>query len=651
MSRKEVFQKLGQGSDARTAMLTRARQGLSSSVSTDGEPPSRLLRIATSKRVLSGGAVLVASGAALSGTDLSEVIKAPVAVVRNIFDVRVVHADGNPNYIDNNEEPNPDGPPVDPTDDGYDGDLPIATPSPDTTIPHTTPTQPPPPTEVPPTPPPPTPRPTETATQPATQTATKTPEPTPTGTPIVKRIIQFIVKKRLDSNRNGQFDSQDRGMMQQFRGWIDRNLNRQPDSGEPVQSSATDPNGVSILTFEGRDLGPGTQVCAEEFDVAAGLVPVVSEDCAVVDGGNTAEVRLLNANREAPPVEPTVVPRREEPKVAPPPPAPEVAPPAPPAPEIPQVCVLPNGQEVLLPEEFKVQLIGKDAETIARMIGEFKCEFIEHDVVMREEHKDILDENKFAHAVLVRQHGDQTRILKGIDRELDTVRAGITDLSEDHETQTGILKDLKERIGNGWSAAREWAAIGLSAATLLLVGGLLLHRRRPDEGQPPVELPAPVVPPAPEGPAPAPHGAPAETAGAAEGAAAVVVGAGAAGAAEAAEPQAGRFTNEQINILAQALESLDRIFKTIDEMSDDQIARRIRSLNMTPEQTEAFKQVFITSIMVLSEEENENELNRLSTVRLIRRLSVKKREISPADLLRITQVRGQLRAAQRQAQV
>ena len=103
--------------------------------------------------------------------------------------------------------------------------------------------------------------------------------------------------------------------------------------------------------------------------------------------------------------------------------------------------------------------------------------------------------------------------------------------------------------------------------------------------------------------------------------------------------------------MAQALESLDRIFKTIDEMSDDQIARRIRSLNMTPEQTEAFKQVFITSIMVLSEEENENELNRLSTVRLIRRLSVKKREISPADLLRITQVRGQLRAAQRQAQV
>lgn len=57
-------------------------------------------------------------------------------------DVRVAHADENPNFIPNEEEPNPDGPPVVPPDDDP-GNDPLLPPAP--IIPHQEPTPPPPP--------------------------------------------------------------------------------------------------------------------------------------------------------------------------------------------------------------------------------------------------------------------------------------------------------------------------------------------------------------------------------------------------------------------------------------------------------------------------------------------------------------------------
>ena len=125
MSRKEIFARLEQSSNTRDGMLVRARQRLSSVSREDGEPQSRLLKFATSKKVLAGGAVFAAGGVALSGADLNKVLEAPPAVFRNIFDAKVVHADDNPNYISNEDEPNPAGPPTVTADSDPTNDLPL----------------------------------------------------------------------------------------------------------------------------------------------------------------------------------------------------------------------------------------------------------------------------------------------------------------------------------------------------------------------------------------------------------------------------------------------------------------------------------------------------------------------------------------------
>ena len=186
MNGKEIFNRLNQGTRARHAMFERARAlNGDSSTSDSEEPQSRLLKFATSKKVLAGGAVFAAGGVALSGADLNKVLEAPPAVFRNIFDAGVAHAD---DY------------------------LPIDTPTPDTTsIPHITPTEPPTSSPTPrPTETATPPRPTETATQPATQTATETREPTPTGTPVPEE-GQIKVVKFHDRDGDTQRDAGEEG--------------------------------------------------------------------------------------------------------------------------------------------------------------------------------------------------------------------------------------------------------------------------------------------------------------------------------------------------------------------------------------------------------------------------------------------------------
>lgn len=110
-------------------------------------------------------------------------------------------------------------------------------------------------------------------------------------------------------------------------------------------------------------------------------------------------------------------------------------------------------------------------------------------------------------------------------------------------------------------------------------------------------------------------------------------------------PEPVRFTDEQLQVLARSFEFLDRIFNTVDELSDSEISHKITAASMTKEQVNTFRQALIQSIMILSEEEvDEEELKGFSTVRLIRRLSVRRRAISQAEALRIATVREQLRA-------
>jgi hypothetical protein len=124
---------------------------------------------------------------------------------------------------------------------------------------------------------------------------TPPPPPSVTATPNVEN-IQVVLKKRLDVNRNGQFDEQDQGLAQDANVWIELNGNDQLDNGEPAQSTRTDSNGVRIMTFSGA--GVGTRVCAAEVNVAADLEPVIGSACSIVDNSRTAEIRLLNKNRE-----------------------------------------------------------------------------------------------------------------------------------------------------------------------------------------------------------------------------------------------------------------------------------------------------------------------------------------------------------------
>lgn len=526
----------------------------------------------------------------------------------------------NPNYIPNEEEPNPAGPPVDPG---------VVVPGPSDEAGD--------PGNNPPLPPPP-------------------PEPH-------REFFQVVHKEMFDSNGNLIPEwGIDAPWDQQFRYYVDFNRNMQPDAGEGLQSNLrTGPDGVEVIHDSILGNVEGVSVCIEDTSVDPNVELVTpAVQCADINPASlTVEIQSLVKNKEVtpppvtppPPTQPPATPRPTPtqppfvptPKVEQPPVVvipPVVVPPEVLPPTIPEVCVLSDGTQVQLPPEFHAQLVGKDAETIAAMIREFKCQFEGHDAFLHE-HDDRMTE----------QHEEQNEMNTEQHNEiLDAVNDHADESNEQHEEQTAILKKIWNGVRNGghdiWDRIDAGASVVAGAGALALLGGALVARRRligrfnriddnlaqirarleQEPPQPPIQ-PEPEPQPQPEPtPEPAPEPAPVP------------------GPEPQPEPQ-GRFTDEQVQNWARVLESFDRVFNTIDELTDAQINRRIRAANMTEDQVNVFRQSIVQAIMSISEDDNEDELNGFSIARLARRLSVRRREINPVDTLRIAQAREQLRVA------
>ena len=179
--------------------------------------------------------------------------------------------------------------------------------------PHATPTETPEPTPTP------TDRATPKVSPHATPTVTPAPSPTPTESPTPKpSTVTVKIEKRVDANRNGIFDSEDIGIIQDVRYGIDTNRNGKLDDGA-AREFHTDENGVLIDTFTAPGLGEGTRFCAVEDHISEKLVPIDPDGCDTVDASGLAVIQLLNAEVEVTPA-PTLSP------TATPTPTPEVTP-------------------------------------------------------------------------------------------------------------------------------------------------------------------------------------------------------------------------------------------------------------------------------------------------------------------------------------
>lgn len=425
--------------------------------------PNLLSRVASSKKArgLSAGIAAVLGLGAVEHI-VDAVKDSPPSVHRSrdwALGVQTAYAgDDNPNYIP------PENPPiVPPTGPGPQDPLP-GLPNPGST-PHPTPTPAPPPT-VTPTPPDVCPNieGLQTIVPPGLIKDINGNCVAPPSPPPQERVIQVEVKKRIDTDGNGQFGDQDQPWMQDFRAWVDRDHDGNLDAGEPVWFGSTDQTGAKVVFFKGTDIGEGTQVCAEEVNVSSKLEIVWGKACDVVNGTKSAIIRLLNRNKEEQPIvkstptptptptpEPTPTPTPEAPK----PPVKLKLPPLPPpiervvtpTPVIPKTCTLPSGEEVPLPPEFQAQLVGKDAQTTARMMEEFKCELLVHVQQNTQEHEDIRQD-------IARHDEEMDKQHKELDKAHDaTLEALGIDVNENGQTCIDVNQD-------GKCDDRDWQAVG-----------------------------------------------------------------------------------------------------------------------------------------------------------------------------------------------
>lgn len=500
MNRKEGtpsnLERLNQGSRARSEMVEgnlrawgRPADQPPTQVSSDPDAdvnsiggdvsPSLLSRVASSK---------VSSGLGILGAIFGVAAVGP-KIVKEV-------ADGNPGVhrsIDwalGSFEPakaHADGPPIPPTP---------------------TPEPPPPPTPTP-TPPPPTPTPTPTPPPPPTVTPTppdvcpnieglQTSVPSglikdvqgncvvpPTPTPLPETQIQVVTKKILEGNG---------GIAQDYIVWVDGNRNGIRDANESAQNGRTNQNGIDVKFFKDVNYGPGTRACSEEYNVSTNFDIVVGKVCDDVDGSLTAENVLINRNKlivivtPTPPPTPTSTPEAPRPITTPTPKVEAKPPPLPtPIPEIPKTCTLPSGQVVPLPEEFQAKLIGKDAQTIARMIAEFKCEFIGHVEQNTQEHKDIKsDTEQIIKDIGVSKDGEQVAPPLsdqiGVGFGEDSIATRVDKVAKTQTTILERLNSIKDKVSSGahdiWDRVGTGGAAVAGATSLALVGIAWEARRR-----------------------------------------------------------------------------------------------------------------------------------------------------------------------------
>lgn len=165
--------------------------------------------------------------------------------------------------------------------------------------------------------------------------------------------------------------------------------------------------------------------------------------------------------------------------------------PSAPTPEIPRFCPLPDGRMILLPEEFQAQLIGRDEETIARMIAEFKCEFIAHDEKQTQQHEEIREDIRnhdarttFQHFKQNLTHFFQNLFLRKISQDIEE---HANESNEDHGIIVNRLESIQKalrKIGKDISNAdktalgpfdvkRDWLLLGgVAGGTAVVSFGL-----------------------------------------------------------------------------------------------------------------------------------------------------------------------------------
>lgn len=338
--------------------------------------------------------------------------------------------------------------------------------------------------------------------------APRTPEPVVPVEEVQERIIQLLTKVRFDANRNGQFDSQDPGIMLGFITWHDVNGNEFRDSGEQFAEGRTDQNGVRILHLSG--VVDGQQVCTALWAPPNDLIIVIDQDCFTVRG-SFAEGRLLVANAEE-------VARTPEPEAQPevggttvpttPNEVTESAAVTEPEVEEPRVVTCPDGHSHTLPEEFQAQLRGQDEETIARMIEEFKGQFICHDVRTAEEHQELggqiedHDEaTRDAHQTQDDAHGRQEGalgVLAEDHKDQDTAHEAQENAHEDQANRLGAVEDGLENVADDVKdvpKGPDWVTRGLAIGIAAVIGstairaGWFWRRRHTGQrtgGQPPM---------------------------------------------------------------------------------------------------------------------------------------------------------------------
>lgn len=319
--------------------------------------------------------------------------------------------------------------------------------------------------------------------------------------------FQIEVKKRLDANRNGIFDVTDPTMNATIKYSLDENGNGKIDPGEKVQSNMElGPDGVEIFNDSICGDAKGLGVFIEEIQRNPNFQPVpgYGDGWAYVDSGQRVAVKqFLNANIEVtppppPPVQPTPTatkpPEGPQPTPVKPPEKPPIVPPPvvlppvvvqPPVGPQPPVCPGPDlAAGVVLPPEF----IGAPPFEI-----EAKCELIDHDLRQSKEHKEIID-------VMTDQHADQTEILVDIENDVDLLLKRAKEYSNKSSREHGDLGikidelgvDLGDKIDGSGLKWWQGLLIGMGGAAGFgtVVGGAVLanrlaDQRRRDGGPPP----------------------------------------------------------------------------------------------------------------------------------------------------------------------